>query len=518
MDMHRSAIQNFIDRLNQSGQNDFAIDHVLQEMQDWRSQLGYALQQQRQLAAGFQSTSHVQALQLEMKQQLEQQMQSWDAQWAALAPAQSLADAFDDKVMLLVFGKFNAGKSSLCNALAESFRLQQQSVKYFHLENGQVQYHLEPLREGATETTTRLQGVCLGEKLILLDTPGLHSVTAENAALTQRFIDSADGVLWLSSSSSPGQVQELDALGRELRRHKPLLPIITRSDQVEEDEVDGEICSVLCNKNPAQRALQQADVYQRSQDKLQEMAVDIQLLSTPVSISAQMLRQAGFDQQAMAEAGMDQLFHALLDLIEPALDYKQRKPAEIFMHYLQEQILAPIQHILNRMLTEISELSRDMQAALPELQEKIIANSWRHVVPELGALLAQHAASQDVDMVCETLASWADEALSQQLVEHLADYRLPSIAALRLDLADHIGYEVIAAYRPDDEATIAYERLHAELSSQLQHSLSQALTPIFAECTAHLNALDHSLQQQEETLMQFTQRLDQTAQQMRATQ
>jgi hypothetical protein len=29
----------------------------------------------------------------------------------------------------------------------------------------------------------------------MLDTPGLHSVTPENAALTQRFTDSADGVL-----------------------------------------------------------------------------------------------------------------------------------------------------------------------------------------------------------------------------------------------------------------------------------------------------------------------------------
>jgi len=240
-----------------------------------------------------------------------------------------LAEAFDDKVMLLIFGKFNAGKSSLCNLLADNFRLQQQSVSYFYLEAGQVVYSEEALREGATETTARLQGVCLGEKLILLDTPGLHSVTAENAALTQRFIDSADGVLWLSSSSSPGQVQELDALARELRRHKPLLPIITRSDQIEEDEVDGEICSILCNKNSTQRALQEADVYQRSKDKLLEMQVDSQLLSSPVSISAQMARQTEFNPLGMATAGIDQLFHALLSLIEPALNYKQRKPAEI---------------------------------------------------------------------------------------------------------------------------------------------------------------------------------------------
>lgn len=516
--MNNTSIQNFIYRLEQSHQHAFAVDRLLQDLHDWRSQFGYALQQHLQVVGGFQLESPLQKLQLEMNQQLELHMQGWDAQWAALAPAQSLAEAFDDKVMLLVFGKFNAGKSSLCNLLADSFRLQQQAVKYFHLENGQVVYRLAPLREGATETTARLQGVCLGEKLILLDTPGLHSVTAENAALTQRFIDSADGVLWLSSSSSPGQVQELDALGRELRRHKPLLPILTRSDQVEEDEVDGEICSVLCNKNASQRALQEADVYQRSKDKLQEMAVDHQLLRTPVSISAQMVRQADFDQQAMTEAGVDQLFHALLDLIEPALNYKQRKPAEIFIHYLQEHILEPIQHILKQMLAQIAQLSSDMQTALPVLQEKVIANTWRHVVPELGTLLAQHAATQDVDIVCKTLENWANEALSQQLAEHLTDYALPNLAPVTLNLAAHIRYEVIAAHRSTDEPTIAYDQLHAELSNQLQQSLSQPLAPLFAECTAYLNALDHSLQQRREMLMQFTQTLDQTAQQMRTGQ
>ena len=92
-----------------------------------------------------------------------------------------------------------------------------------------------PLQEGAVETTARLQGVCLGANLVLLDTPGLHSVTPENAALTQRFTDSADAVLWLTNSTSPGQVQELDELVRELRRLPamtgvPIILVTTESD------------------------------------------------------------------------------------------------------------------------------------------------------------------------------------------------------------------------------------------------------------------------------------------------
>src|SRR5690625_7633165 len=84
--------------------------------------------------------------------------------------------------------------------------------------------------------------------MLLLDTPGLHSLTAENAALTRQFLESADGMLWLSSSTSPGQVQELDTLALELRRRKPLLPVITRSDFIDEDIVGDEIVKVVCNK------------------------------------------------------------------------------------------------------------------------------------------------------------------------------------------------------------------------------------------------------------------------------
>ena len=60
-------------------------------------------------------------------------------------------------------------------------------------------------------------------------------------------------MLWLTSSTSPGQVQELDELARELHRGKPLLPVVTRSDVIEEDEVDGEIVKQRDGEQPIQR-------------------------------------------------------------------------------------------------------------------------------------------------------------------------------------------------------------------------------------------------------------------------
>src|SRR5690554_5597732 len=105
-------------------------------------------------------------------------------------------------------------------------------------------------------------------------------MTTENAELTQLFIESADGVLWLSSSTSPGQTQELAELAQELRRGKALLPIITRSDYLDEVVVGMEIKKQLCNKSEQNRAEQETDVWLRAQDKLQQMQLDARLVQS----------------------------------------------------------------------------------------------------------------------------------------------------------------------------------------------------------------------------------------------
>jgi hypothetical protein len=65
-------------------------------------------------------------------------MQTWIQQSQDLMPAHAVADAFEDKLMLLMFGKLNAGKSSLCNFLAKRFAACGKTVRYFHIDDGRV--------------------------------------------------------------------------------------------------------------------------------------------------------------------------------------------------------------------------------------------------------------------------------------------------------------------------------------------------------------------------------------------
>lgn len=370
---------------------------------------------------------------------------TWEQQWCLLRPAHALAEVFEDKVMLLVFGKFNAGKSSLCNALADRFAAHGREVHCFRLEHGRVVETPGPLREGATETTSALQGVCLGKGLVLVDTPGLHSATFEHAALTRRFTDSADGMLWLSSSTSPGQVQELEELARELNRNKPLLPVITRSDFFEEDEVDGEIVKRLRNKTPANRLLQEADVQARACGKLAQIGVSAGLLKQPVSISAHTMRAHDQTDDALRESGFARLYAAILDLIEPALAYKRRKPVEVVLHHLEETVAGSIESVLRPALsTQRLHLTHERDR-LRLLQPRIASVVWRDVASEIPVLLELHDGAGDVVATCHQLASLVRERLDRELQVQLIGHERDGHGDEEqppLELMRHVGLEV----------------------------------------------------------------------------
>ena len=454
---------------------------VQQRMQAWLSELTEALSAHQIEVPGSLRAAHALAQQTrELNTLLTRSAQAWERQWEELEPARELAQSFELRVMLLVYGKFNAGKSSLCNFLADSFAAHGKPVQYFHVARGHIVETAVPLSEGAVETTARLQGVCLGAHLVLLDTPGLHSVTPENAALTQRFTDCADAVLWLTSSTSPGQVQELDALARELHRHKPVLPIITRSDTIEEDEVEGEIVKLLRNKCPANRLLQETDVWQRGLAKLQQMEVDARLLQPPVSVSVHMAREQGASAQALGDSGFAQLCAALRDIVEPARAYKQRKPAEVMLHHLEENVLGALASRVQPALSQLDAMLRQERARLLELQPRLVRAVLRRVLPELPALLERYAPLHDVAGLCNEVAEVLHAAVRQQVQQDIGahDVHLPAEpAGQQIRLSEHLGYA----------------QMYEALAEHAQQVVAQQVDDAVGQCSRGLDALDAAI-------------------------
>jgi predicted GTPase len=472
------------------------VEGILQALNDWLARLSADLQASLLTCAGFREQSALARQAEAINAMARNGMHAWSRQRASMEAVHALAETFDDKILLLVFGKFNAGKSSFCNLLADRFAAHGRAVEYFYLEGGRIVETRERFKEGATETTARLQGVRLGEKLVLLDTPGLHSVTPENAALTQRFTESADGVLWLTSSTSPGQVQELDELGRELHRNKPLLPVVTRSDLYEEDEVDGELRKFLRNKTAQNRAEQEADIKARAEQKLISMGVDVALLGAPVSISALMARQQEQTPAAMNEAGFERLYAALLAITEPTLVYKRRKVAEVVLHHLEEQVLGMLRREVLPLLAELNVALRAAMERIEPQREQIAAAVWRGVIPALPELLDTYSATRDLDAICRSLSRSIFEAFSGAANAQLADHAVePALSLAQIELPEGVDFEDLGVGAPEETgeqrqvAGVAYERLYGAMQTAIRHSLLRLCDDAAEQCRASTEQL-----------------------------
>jgi predicted GTPase len=291
----------------------------------------------------------------------------WAEDWDACKTTRELSEQFSDKAILLVFGKVNAGKSSLCNYVASQF--DGKNVRFFYLDEGEIHYAEESFKEGVTETTARIQGVELGGKLVLLDSPGLHSVTDEKRKLTRRFTDSADAVLWLTPSTSPGQVQELDDLKIELESGKPLLPVITRSDIREEDcDEEGNLVSILLNKTPENRREQEDDVKGRAVEKLGGNTE----VCSPLSVSVHAYKTSEGSEQNLLESGLAELDAQMARLVSQASEYKPRKARQQIVNYLNRSVGQSVKNTLLPRIDELDQLiAYESQALIQRRQEAL---------------------------------------------------------------------------------------------------------------------------------------------------
>lgn len=342
-----------------------------------------------------------------------------------------LSNRFDNRIILLVFGKVNAGKSSFSNFFAQLF---DEEIKYFYLSNGEVNYQQEKFAEGVTETTARIQGIELGSHLVLLDSPGLHSVTDENGDLTRSYTDSADLVLWLTPSGSPGQTQELDDLEQEIRKQKPLLPVITRSDINEETIVNGDIQRQFFNKTPEDRNAQEKDVYERSKEYLSNKTPKLeQNLQKPVSISVHYCKEHQDSPSAWQESGLSRVIDGITNTIEQAREYKSKKPKIQLLNYLQYQVLDRLEKKINPNIQALKNSASEQKKEQKQLEDELFKDLIYQLETQVSDWAQEFAAQKDTKGLVAKVNGFIQTELEAALTEEIkkfTDTITPVIASL----------------------------------------------------------------------------------------
>jgi small GTP-binding protein len=119
---------------------------------------------------------------------------------------------FSKTLNVAVIGKVSSGKSSLINALLG--RTRENPVCAVAAESGK---------------TRTLQLIKLDERVLLVDSPGLDDVRAENTDVTRRFLEHVDvGVLVLTGSADASQRSHLE----DIKRHaKAVFVVLNKVDE-----------------------------------------------------------------------------------------------------------------------------------------------------------------------------------------------------------------------------------------------------------------------------------------------
>jgi len=286
---------------------------------------------------------------------LEAQDKAWEKELKHQANGLNFRSAFEDSLLVYIYGKVKSGKSSLGNYMAWGYTNptpeQQQTQKQqsgakkeysshgnTHAENGDKQNEAginEKFRVGATEATSSIQSFRL-PGLTWVDSPGLHSVRAENGELAKKYADHADLILYTMSSDAPGRASDLKEIRALCDSNKNIMLLITGSDTTDDDWDDekNELISLCVMKTPGTRKLQREEV----KKELQEAGVDVSKVSI-LSLSARYAELNADDPEKMKDSGMSQLFATLYQISQDnGVRIKRDVPMTNFKNFLTHSL------------------------------------------------------------------------------------------------------------------------------------------------------------------------------------
>lgn len=351
-------------------------------------------------------------------------VRKWTAGRQASAPVRKLSKRFQDRPIIFVFGKVNSGKSTFMNFLVDELERVGAETKGFVVTDGGVKSATARFETGVTETTNRIQGVEIDRCLALIDSPGLHSVTDANEELTKRYTDSTDAILWLSPSTSPGQVQELNDLNAELERKKPLQPVITKSDRIIETWCDDtqELRRERRNKPACDRKAQEADVRERARQLGLARKMEMEIRPV-VSISTMAYSESNRSDADWEEAGLGTLFERLTKIVDDARRYKvEEKASQVVRNYIDNEVLGELNCSVVPRIKELTDESERRIASLERSKPGLVAEVKASAMAALERIVDDHRGDQDVGAISRKFDTAINDGIAAVAKRELNEY------------------------------------------------------------------------------------------------
>ncbi len=353
-------------------------------------------------------------LRKESEQTIEQAVKQWRARVDRMEVNTAFRADFGDSLLLLVHGLVKTGKSSLGNFVAyghhnpdtqaiEARRSARQAPDYFvralaggeePMEADAALSHAGKFEVDAEEATNAIQGFRLGG-LTWVDSPGLGSVTEANGKLAQEYTEAADLVLILMNMAGAGRRPELEALRDLLRRGKPVMVLLTRADDVENDVVDGKVVSKRVMKSEQACAEAVDWVSQELAEVRQKEGGEV--LGDEVRYVSVLFAETNPSPEGLERSGLAHLFSRLFEVAaNDGVAMKRKAPARNLCAFIDDVLGDTGTGGVTGILEQLEKLRREAESASESLRQR-------------GRLAAEQAKQQLVDKVEATILSSAKD-------------------------------------------------------------------------------------------------------------
>lgn len=369
---------------------------------------------------------------------------------------------FEKSMLVIIFGNVNVGKSSIGNFIsgsADELRNYYNEVPSYYVydfaegfkENEPIKMKQNKFKENYTEETSTIQYYTLKNGLTWVDSPGIHSINGQNEDLAKKYVDYADLVLFVMSSSSVAKYDEYVELSRLINKKKPLLAIINKSDKKEKDEVDGKIVTKFVPKTDKDRKAQEGYVKSLFEERKKDL-VHIDSLDS-ISMSTLLAKEAikNDDYKMFKDSGMPKFYEKLGELLKDnAIELKTEAPKQRVNSLIKEilngfsyadnefeGIIAmenSYKDILEKIDLSISKVKTLKKNILKEVRIKSIPQIDIYVSKLSLDLQKENTIEDSQSRINDIILDNFNEIISKNVLDVINDFNYEKINAINLNM------------------------------------------------------------------------------------
>ena len=366
---------------------------------------------------------------------------------------------FEKSILVVVFGNVNVGKSSVGNFIAGTVDSESDNYSankkalytyfgdvpdFYEYDIAGKSDHQEArkktdslFKEGYIETTATIQYFTRNNGLTWTDSPGICSVNKANGDLAKKYVEFADLVIFITSSSSPAKNDEVQELKKLFGKKKPVLILINKSDISEKDEVDGKLVSVLKPKSDKDRKKQEDYIKEMFMQEVGDIISNVDAISISRNLALEALRED--DNEKFVQSGFPRFFETIGKIFsDNAVKLKMQAPKNRINSMISEiieggSIGENTIYGISQYKNSIAQIKSSIEKAKSELDSKAkssIAGISKEIMDEVSELVHNQAyqvrnGGSGADLSADINKIVTDKTknlLQEKFKEVLADY------------------------------------------------------------------------------------------------